>query len=93
MNQGATQTATAVDIDVTVDGTRHPGWYQIEDGLITVTRPFCGGSKTTHLGGHVHAPGSLARLLLRELIDDERRLSQEREPGCWSLRVSAGPPQ
>ncbi len=77
-----------VDIDVTVDGTLHAGWYQTKDGLITVTRPFCGGSETTRLDGHAHAP-ELAPLLLRALIEDERRLDPESRVrrGYWSWRV------
>jgi hypothetical protein len=47
------------------------GWWSIDDAhtLITVEALGC-GSKSAHLGGL--GPESLARLLLRELIEEGR---------------------
>ncbi len=63
----------STDIDTTVDGERYVGRYRIEDGMITVGL-VGGGIKTTHLGGS--SATALAGMLLRELIDEERRLVQ-----------------
>ena len=43
--------------------------YRVHDGMITVTAPW-GAKKTTQLGGSRDVPGSLARIMLRQLVDD-----------------------
>jgi hypothetical protein len=45
------------------------GTYHIHDGMITVTAPW-GHTKTTQLGGSAAAPEALAKIMLRELVDD-----------------------
>jgi hypothetical protein len=51
-------------IKIEIEGT-----YRIHDGMITVTAPW-GHRKTTQLGGSAGAPEGLARIMLRELVND-----------------------
>jgi len=60
------------EIETTVEGQRYRGMYQIEKGGIRVTLS-AGGSKWAHLGGM--STDTLARLLLGELVVEERRRS------------------
>ena len=51
-------------IKIEIEGT-----YRIYDGMITVTTPW-GHKKTTQLGGSAGAPEGLAKIMLRQLVDD-----------------------
>jgi hypothetical protein len=45
------------------------GSYETDGGMITVTAPW-GSKKTTQLGGSAGSPETLARIMLREMLDD-----------------------
>jgi hypothetical protein len=57
------------NIKVEVAGVQHGGWYEVERDLVKVHSPY--GSKSTQIGGS--PPDILARMILRELIEAERR--------------------
>ena len=54
---------------VEVGGKSYTGHYMVEKGMLTVSTLT--GRKTTQLGGST--PASLARILLRELVEEERK--------------------
>jgi hypothetical protein len=56
-------------IEVEVGGVQHGGWYQIGNGLVRVHAPF--GIKAAQVRGT--AAEALARKLLRELVETEKR--------------------
>jgi hypothetical protein len=47
------------------------GTYRVHDGMITMTAPW-GHRKTTQLGGGAGAPEGLAKIMLRQRLDDLR---------------------
>jgi len=54
-------------VSVEIDGVAHHGEFRVHDGMITVgTVEF--GSKRTQLGNSARHPATLARMLLRELV-------------------------
>ena len=58
------------DIMLLVNGKEYIGRYRIKGNVLWVE--FQGIEKVTQLGGHQRKPELLARLLLRELIRQER---------------------
>lgn len=58
---------TRDEIEIEVDGRVVKGSYVVERGMITVYGPA--GSRSTQLGGSARMPETLARVILRELVD------------------------
>ncbi len=58
-------------ITVEIDGEKHTGHFQLENGMIRVS--YKSASKTTHLGGSARSPAALAKLMLHELIRETPR--------------------
>lgn len=58
------------DIEIDVDGKVVKGRYVVSRSMITVYGPT--GSVTTQLGGSAGAPASLARMILREIVERDR---------------------
>jgi hypothetical protein len=56
-------------IEVEVGGVQHGGWYRIGNGLVRVHTSY--GIKAAHVQGA--AAEALAKRLLRELVETEKR--------------------
>lgn len=52
------------------NGKEYKGWYKIEKGMIHVSSGF--GSKSAQLGGSTETPEVLARIILGELISEDK---------------------
>lgn len=59
-------------ISIEFDGRTVSGSYTTSKGMITVTMSG-GGTKATQLGGSAAHPEGLAKMMLRELAQEQRR--------------------
>jgi hypothetical protein len=65
-------------VTIVLNGREYSGEYEVRGDVITV---FWGHEKkSTQLGGHKENPHTLARVLLRELAEAERRLNNVSGP-------------
>lgn len=56
-------------VSIERDGQTYQGWYVVEQKVITVSTSW--GEKSTQVGGL--RPESLAKIMLRELVDERPR--------------------
>ena len=63
------------EIAIERGGKTYKGYYEVSKGIVTVTTPMY-GSKSTQVGNS--PPATLARIMLRELIDEDEARERQR---------------
>lgn len=56
------------EIKIEFDGRTVTGWYTVSHGMVRVIT--VASSKTAEIGGMIHFPEGVARILLRELAQE-----------------------